>query len=170
MHDINDKKRVISSVQNYLNKIKKSFSVIPNGNYDNRTESAVRQFQADNDIPVTGVIDLITFNEIYKSYLEITENELLHSKHSHMDLPIQIGDANQSIPHIVSILEKLADYYRIDYNKTSSFAYTNESAQISIRLKEIYHIENTDSSLDLRLYDRMVNDLKSIEAMYVLNE
>lgn len=68
----------ISEIQEYLGKIQLEsgdlMTVFPNGTYGERTRSAVREFQQENGLPVTGEINSDTWNEITSVYIRSVKN------------------------------------------------------------------------------------------------
>ncbi len=76
--DKRDESLSIKEVQRYLRVLSNFGTIdIPNliidGVYGNRTRDAVRTFQRDTGIPVTGVVDLVTWEILYEEYLIATE-------------------------------------------------------------------------------------------------
>lgn len=67
----------ISELQQYLRTISRSNSsiptIVPNGIYDPLTEEAVRRFQQDYGLPVTGKVDNATWDKIYEVYRSVQE-------------------------------------------------------------------------------------------------
>ncbi|MBQ8175657.1 MAG: peptidoglycan-binding protein [Oscillospiraceae bacterium] len=72
-----DKKGHIYEVQDYLRRISRDNEniplVIPSGVYDERTEEAIRRFQREYDLPVTGKVDRETWDKLYEVYLQTEE-------------------------------------------------------------------------------------------------
>lgn len=75
MRDITDERNSIYELQRFLRELHhKTGSVIPlvnpDGIYGPETAAAVRAFQSEAGLPVTGEADLVTWNAIYKAYSE----------------------------------------------------------------------------------------------------
>ncbi len=72
-----EKKGHIREVQHYLRRISRDNEniplVIPSGIYDRRTEEAIRKFQREYGLPVTGRVDRETWDMLFKVYLETEE-------------------------------------------------------------------------------------------------
>ncbi|MBQ7981036.1 MAG: peptidoglycan-binding protein [Oscillospiraceae bacterium] len=72
-----DKKSHIYEVQDYLRRIARDNEkiplVIPSGVYDERTEEAIRRFQREYGLPVTGKVDRETWEKLYEVYLQTEE-------------------------------------------------------------------------------------------------
>lgn len=66
----------VRQMQEQLNRIADVYYAIPsvavNGNFDAQTEAAVKAFQTEFDLPVTGVVDLATWYKISGIYVAIT--------------------------------------------------------------------------------------------------
>lgn len=62
----------IAEVQYYLREVSKHVPGIPatnpDGIYDNKTREAVKEFQKTYGLPVTGIVDLITWNKLIGEY------------------------------------------------------------------------------------------------------
>lgn len=59
---IGDKNEGVKGVQELL--IQRGYNLLADGIFGARTEAAIKSFQSKNDIPVTGVIDLVTFEAL----------------------------------------------------------------------------------------------------------
>ncbi len=75
---VEEKKReAVREVQKYLLSLARAGMDVPrlriDGVYGEETRQAVRLFQALMGIPVTGIVDLITWNILYSEYLESLE-------------------------------------------------------------------------------------------------
>ncbi|MBP3380534.1 MAG: peptidoglycan-binding protein [Ruminococcus sp.] len=70
------KREHISEIQRYLGQIQllsgDLMTVFPNGVYGDRTRAAVRDFQQDNGLPITGEIDSDTWNKITAVYIRLS--------------------------------------------------------------------------------------------------
>lgn len=72
------KQEHIAEIQRYLGQIQllsgELMTVFPNGVYGERTRAAVRDFQQDNGLPVTGEIDSDTWDAITAAYIDLARN------------------------------------------------------------------------------------------------
>ena len=69
----------IESAQNFLRAIAYTSDipkVVPNGKYDKETRNTVLAFQAKHDLPLTGVLDYDTWQEIVKKYTQLKDDKL----------------------------------------------------------------------------------------------
>ena len=113
-----EKKAHISEVQKYLRTISQANgnipAVIPTGVYDDKTEEAVRAFQREYGLPVTGTVDRETWDLLFEVYLAVqeyfTENAAI------MPFPdsaysISEGDKNYTVYILQAMLNTIAEYY-----------------------------------------------------------
>ncbi len=67
----------VRELQNYLRTISRYKNSIPliviDGIYGEETKEAVKEFQRQNSLPVTGIVDERTWDAIYLEYLQIAE-------------------------------------------------------------------------------------------------
>lgn len=72
-----DKKGHIFELQDYLRRVARDNEniplVVPSGIYDERTEDAIRKFQREYGLPVTGKVDRETWEKLYEVYLQTEE-------------------------------------------------------------------------------------------------
>ena len=72
-----DKKGHIFELQDYLRRVSRDNEniplVVPSGVYDERTEEAIREFQREYSLPVTGKVDRETWEKLYEVYLQTEE-------------------------------------------------------------------------------------------------
>ena len=78
------KKGHIYEIQDYLRRVARDNEniplVVPSGVYDERTEDAIRKFQREYGLTVTGKVDRETWEKLYEVYLQKEESDraLLH--------------------------------------------------------------------------------------------
>ena len=72
-----DKKGHIFELQDYLRRVSRDNEniplVVPSGIYDKGTEDAIRKFQREYGLPVTGKVDRETWEKLYEVYLQTEE-------------------------------------------------------------------------------------------------
>ncbi|MCM1023294.1 MAG: peptidoglycan-binding protein [Prevotella sp.] len=113
-----EKKRHISEIQKYLRTVAQANEnipvVIPTGVYDEKTAEAVRAFQKEYGLPVTGTVDRETWDLLFEVYLAVqeyfTENAAI------MPFPdsaytICEGDKNNTVYILQAMLNTVAEYY-----------------------------------------------------------
>lgn len=113
-----DKKNHIYEVQDYLRTISQVNdnipAVIPSGVYDSDTEETVRQFQREYGLPVTGKIDLNTWESIIEVYLSAEEYYKLNSSimlFPNASYSLNEGTEGNSVYILQAVLNVISDYY-----------------------------------------------------------
>ncbi|MDE6762931.1 MAG: peptidoglycan-binding protein [Oscillospiraceae bacterium] len=113
-----EKKSHISEIQKYLRTISQTNksipTVIPTGVYDDKTAEAVRAFQKDYGLPVTGTVDRETWDLLFEVYLAV--QEYLTESAAIMPFPdseysINEGDKNYTVYILQAMLNTIAEYY-----------------------------------------------------------
>lgn len=109
---IGDGRRAVADLQHWLREISRDTGAIPNiyidGIYGAETVLAVSDFQRRNGLPVTGVIDLATFNSIYKAFsaiVPVSERAFLGAENG----VISRGDAFDGVVILQTKLRELAE-------------------------------------------------------------
>lgn len=135
-----EKKSHISEIQKYLRTISQANgnipTVIPTGVYDDKTAEAVRAFQKEYGLPVTGTVDRETWELLFEVYLAV--QEYFDESAAIMPFPdsaysINEGEKNYTVYILQAMLNTIAEYYsNIDsvtvngvYGKTTTNAVKN---------------------------------------------
>ncbi len=88
------------------------------GNFDERTESAVRFFQEKNKIPVTGVVDLATWNELVRQYdyqMELQQGIALNPIGTDYDYKTSPGERSDTVCILQIMLNALSRDYGMEH-------------------------------------------------------
>ena len=79
-YNASDKNAAISELQGFLRRLESEKTGLPliaiDGVYDVRTRNAVINAQRNSGLPMTGTVDLATWNAIYSEYLRLGEEIL----------------------------------------------------------------------------------------------
>jgi len=79
-YNASDRSAAISELQRFLRRIESEKNELPliaiDGVYDTRTRNAVIDAQRNSGLPMTGTVDLATWNAIYSEYLRLGEKIL----------------------------------------------------------------------------------------------
>ena len=79
-YNASDKSAAISELQRFLRRLEKEKTGLPlvaiDGVYDMRTRNAVMDAQRNSGLPMTGTVDLATWNAIYGEYIRLGEEIL----------------------------------------------------------------------------------------------
>ena len=163
MYRIYDKTEAIRSLQRYLTVAgNPDIFIMPSGVYDENTKLSVLDFQAKNNLTSTGIVDYETFTAIYKSYLKLTEAEILNKRFdSFIQFPIYPGKISDGMSHINRMMRNILNYYGITNRLNESNFYSEESTLAVKTLRQIYLLEDR-RNIDEELYLRMTKDHESI--------
>ena len=76
-YNVSDRGAAISELQRFLRRLESEKTGLPliaiDGVFDQRTRSAVMDAQRNSGLPMTGTVDLDTWNAIYNEYLRLGE-------------------------------------------------------------------------------------------------
>lgn len=160
MYRIEDKASAVRQVQLYLELTDgNSFSVVPNGIYDDKTKAAVMDYQRGRGLNESGEVDLITFEYLRD---EAEKNRRINSCCAHIPLPLRPGHSHHRMIEINAAMAEILDYYRYSHNIRPSFYYSNQTAEGVSALRRIYLLDERDE-IDAELYARMSADRKAID-------
>ena len=163
MYRIYDKSEAIKRVQNYLRAVERSVkTILPTGVYDADTRDSVINFQAENNIQVTGEVDKETFDLLFSKYMDVIfAMEINENIGNKFDFPILPGDHFTEMFNINHTLVSLLDYYGQYHNVRINNYYSKESVAAVKDLKKIYMLP-INYTIDERFYARMMMDLALI--------
>ena len=166
MYRVYDNEEAIRRVQTYLSTVVSTIGTIaPNGIYDDKTRRAVIEFQKNNRLDPTGIVDYTTFTELYEQYrtIEKSKSISLHMA-SFIQFPILRGQWSQEMIHINRIMGELLEYYGHTHSLRENMHYSDQTAAAVNLLQGIYLLEENDY-IDQVLYYRLVTDYDSISRM-----
>lgn len=167
-YPINDPREVIRQVQTYLLEILYDRNVLPtiviDGFYTPETREAVRQFQLDEGLAETGIVDYETWNALYREYLLIL---LRQDKKELVDdgaFDMRIGNVGHPIILLQSTLGELSLFYPVINRPaiTGQFGYTTQEAVRA--LQRSYGLYET-GEVDKALWARMTRDYEAKMSM-----
>lgn len=152
----------ISELQQYLRTIsrlnKNIPSIIPNGLYDNLTEEAVRSFQRDYGLPVTGKVDNETWDKIYEVYQSV--QELYEDIAAIFPVPstersyIREGDSGFLVYILQAMLNTISSFYGNLNDIEINGRYGSETAEAVADLQDIIGLPRT-GEVDFRTWNRL---------------
>lgn len=138
-----DKKNHIYEVQNYLRTISQANknipTIIPTGVYDSGTEEAVRQFQKEYGLPVTGKIDFNTWESIVEVYLSVEEYYKQNSSvmlFPNASYSLKEGASGNPVCILQAVLNTISDCYSNTYSVPVDGVYGKSTAE------SVKHIQN----------------------------
>ena len=111
---LGDSGSAIKNIQYFLNYLSEFYSEIPqveiDGIYGPSTESAVKAFQRFFELPITGTVDLSTYDTLYRTYLGFIESipfrYLDGEIYPYPGIPLRIGSESE----VVRLLQEYLNY------------------------------------------------------------
>ena len=163
MYRIDDRPEAIRSVQRYLRIAgNPDIFIMPSGVYDENTRLSVMDFQSENQLLPTGIVDYTTFVLLFNRYVYLTEIINLNKKFdSFVSFPLLPGDMNDAMIHLNRTMRRLLNYYGFTSRLNESNFYSNETTRAVDILRSLYMLEPKEL-IDEELYIRMIRDHNSI--------
>ena len=161
----NDVSGAIRRVQQYLYEIHlqngNPYILLPDGIYGTTTKNAVLDFQKQQNLPSTGIVDLSTFEmlrDIAKKYQK--EN----SKQTHLygiqGFPIQIGARGADVDVLHALLRSLFEYEKEAPPIPRTAYFSAETEQAIQYVQQILQVE-ADGVVTAELFERLETELKA---------
>ena len=163
MYRVYDTDAIIRFIQKYLIVINgDSDPLAPNGIYDDRTKAAVREFQKNNGLEITGVVNEPTISALFdEQSREQIKKRTRKQTHPFIQFPISPGEKSDGMIQIHQAMAKALNYYGHTHQLRQT-SYFNEQTMIAVDLlRKIYLLEN-DAKIDETFYFRLMNDFESI--------
>lgn len=160
MYRINDRSAAIKQVQKHLRALEGNENLVINGVFDERTRSAIKDFQRKSLIKESGIIDNITFTALYQMYL-IKEKERRITKIAGISFPVYEGYYGNEMHVINRNLRLLLDYYDADHHVREGVFFGRNTGDGVEALRRIFMMPN-GRYIDAPMYERMIDDLSSI--------
>lgn len=157
-----DTRNYIYELQFYLRTIQLAYGernlINPDGIYGSETTEAVRRFQQQFNLPVTGMVDRATWDRIYEEYLKA--EELLAPAERILLYPVSItelkvGDAYDEIYILQVLLKKNEERHYGNSNVQITGVY-DEATENAVRdLQRTFNLPQT-GIMDKLLWNRFV--------------
>ena len=166
MNDFTDQSSSVRELQKYLYFISlydpEIPKVVPDGIYGAMTRDAVSAFQKKTGLPVTGIVDKITWDAIFKAYSEISasccEPEPLYIFPS-SDYVVRVGEKSDIVSVIQILLRCLNGEYSFKVVITVSGLYTDRDARAVKAVQRIHGLEET-GLVDVLTWNAIANDYR----------
>lgn len=164
MTRVYDKKAIIRQIQTFLSSIPgNSCSIVPSGIYDEKTKSLIIDFQKKNGLEVTGMVDSITLEYLYKTYLNVLRDKNARDlSYPFIQFPIRQNTRSDGLIEIHRAMAYLLDYYGFMHNIRES-SYYNEETKKAVKILRNLYMLKMNNIIDEELYFRIINDIKSIK-------
>ena len=109
----------VANVQYFINYLSAFYDTIPeitvDGIYGNETQNAVRAVQRTFDLPVTGILDLDTWESLYRTYLgfvsAIPQRYIEGNTIPYPGIPLRLGSSSDSVTLLQEYLNYVARVY-----------------------------------------------------------
>ena len=165
MLKINDRQGAVRRIQRYLRFINDRFSnnitnVSIDGIYGAETRLAVMRFQTMRGIEASGIVDVVTNEELYKMYQKAIESEI-KSEFSNNDFPILFGSNSRAVKSLNNILRDLSVTYK-EIPASDRGSYFGYNTKIAVEAFEEIIGRQPSGIVDSELYNRMLRETKVI--------
>lgn len=161
----------ITNIQTYLRKLgytgNENIPVPIDGIYDTVTAEAVRNFQRQNSISATGIVDKSTWDILYRQYQDKIADELeaqgiFPFPDTPEDYAITIGTESRLVAVIQLLLDELESKYDELTDITIDGIYGNSTAEAVRKFQRINSFEPT-GEVDRRTWNRLVREYSNLQ-------
>ena len=159
MYRISDKSSAIKQIQNFLRIIgSNGIFIAPTGEYDENTAMAVKDYQESRGLEANGIVDYITFTQMYNEYASALSKKNLSNE---LKFPILPGEYSPVLTQINLILSSLMNYYGHTHWLRETNYYSKETSEAVKTLRQIYVMDDFDM-IDEEFYKNIIRDHRSI--------
>ena len=136
------------------------------GIFDRDTENAVRRFQGEMGLPVTGVADKTTWDMIFGEYMRVTEAERLAEglfifPDTPSDYAISLGDALTLVRILQLLMLELRAVYDIFEDITESGVF-DDSTEQAVRQFQSANLLPVTGKVDKATWNRIVREYANL--------
>ena len=163
MYRVYDTEAAIRCVQKYLSvvmypKLKLTYT----GVYDDYMRRAIIDFQMDNNIPPTGIVDYKTFDAIFEQYrIKEKINKVTSGRGLAISFPLYPGCQTTTMVQINKMISLMLEYYGHSYCIRWNGIYSEQTSKAVEVLRKIYLLP-ADDSIDELFYMRLLYDYDSV--------
>lgn len=167
MYSMNDRQAAIREIKKYLYVI--STRVYPqigrttiDGQYDEPTRAAVREFQRIKRLNESGEVDIDTFNALYEAYSRAKDDLCaLDYVVEGKPFPFGIGASGEDVRALNILINELTrEHTDLKHVGTGSY-YSSRTARSVSGLQRAYGLEES-GAVDKNTYSRMLMELDAI--------
>ncbi len=163
MYIQNDTAAAIRRIQDYLFEIHLyegiSYIAPRDGIYGNTTREAVREFQSRSKLPMTGIVDLVTFEALRDTARKYSEENARDTHlYSPQGFPLRPGSRGADIDVLHALLRSIAEYER-DLPPVPRTSYYSEETAVAIRYMQKKFQIQEDGIVSAMLFKRLEDDL-----------
>ena len=150
MYPINNKSAAVKTVQRYL--------LLPeSGIFDDKTRTAIKEFQSERNLEPTGVVDYKSFIELQSRYKTIGDSLKSGKIAQGFIFPLKSGDNGDGIAILNSVLSQVLEkysYYEILPRGNYYNVYTVKAVS---RLRQIFGLK-VGNDVDAEFYARLLRE------------
>lgn len=161
------RREYVREIQRYLRTIASEFPEIPvlavDGIFGPKTAQAVRTFQREFGLPVTGTVDLATWNALYSEFRAITRRvspPMAINGFFPPDRILREGDTGDSVMFLQTMINALADVFSNIPKLISTGEYNSATADAVFLLQQIARLP-ANGFTDRQTWDAIVNAYNS---------
>jgi peptidoglycan hydrolase-like protein with peptidoglycan-binding domain len=139
----------IRNIQYFLNYLSEFYSEIPqidiDGVFGAQTENAVKAFQRLFELPITGTVDLVTYDVLYRTYLGFIE--ALPFKYfdgqiyPYPGIPLRLGSQSEVVRLLQEYLNYISQFYTQIPSVTPTGYFGERTEEAVIALQRFIGIE-----------------------------
>lgn len=161
MYNMNNKKDAVREIQKYLLEISESDNsdicrISVDGVFGDETKKAVCEFQSEQGLPPTGIVDRLTYDALYAAYKEalMKRKEKQHFI-SAAAFPFSRGDQAPEVLILHLILNELRREYR-DLPRMPMSDYFGKDTERALMKMEKHLLWDEDGILTRDLFERLI--------------
>lgn len=167
-----NQKQAISNLQRYLRRISfesEAESRVPvDGIFDEATRQALRDFQEESGLPVTGVADKRTWDTLFARYSYLTRGQLTSQglylfPQEPPNYAVTLGDTLTLVRIIQILLLELRAVYEIFEDVAESGTYDEQTME-AIRQFQIIHGLPATGEVDELTWNAIVREYSNLDA------
>ena len=166
MNDFTDKSSSVRELQKYLYFISLRDpdipKIVPDGIYGKMTEEAVSAFQKKAGLPVTGKVDMITWNAIVDEYNELSASGAVPDPlyiFPSGEYVVKVGEKSDTVSVIQILLRCLNGEYSFKTVITVTGIFTDRDARAVKEIQRIHGLEQT-GNVDVRTWNAIASDYR----------
>ena len=170
MYTQNNTEAAIRRIQDYLYEIHLyegiDYFATRNGTYTDTTQKAVMDFQKREGLPVTGIVDLYTFEKIRDTFFEYRrKNKADQHLYTTNGYPLAFGASGSDVEVLHALLRSLSAH---DSNSPPipRTAYFSKETEAAIRYFQRKFQMEENGIVDALLFSRLENELNARNAFF----
>lgn len=165
MYTQNNTEAAIRRIQDYLYEIHLyegiEYFASRNGVYTDTTKRAVSDFQRKHNLPITGIVDFLTFGELRNIYFEYKKkSEADRHLYTATAYPLKRGSQGGDVEVLHVLLRTLADHDE-NFPSIPRSAYFSSETENAVRYMQKKFLEEETGEVDATFFKRLENELNA---------